>query len=523
MNKTLRISFSLKNTYRVNSILFGLKQIPLIKEVLPLSLYRASGIKIAANILTVIWEVITAFLGKFLFFLLGIWLAVELYETKESGTLFFHLFVCLTMLGAFGNTYVFNPSRDKYYALILMRMNAKEYTLIHYAYFLLKLFVGYTVFGLIFGLSCGLSVWECFLFPFSVVGMKSVMIAWSLRDFKRTGKAANENKLEKWYWIAIVLLLAAAYGLPVVEIMLPRTVSIFVLVIFVVAGLISAKSIVVFDEYYEIQRQILVDLMLDFKMSSDIVQEQSRNMISVDTKISSGRRGYEYLNELFVKRHRKILWRSSKRIAAIILIGAVAASAALWFHPQVGDGVNGLIMEFLPYFVFIMYSINRGAGFTRALFVNCDRCLLTYAFYKQPKHILKLFAIRLRELIKINLLPAFVLAVSLDVLLYISGGTDIFTNYLIVFVSIIAMSIFFSVHYLTIYYLLQPYNADTEVKSGMYQIIMTATYVICYVFIHIKMQLVLFGITAIVFCVAYCVIACTLVYRMAPKTFRMRQ
>lgn len=31
MNKTLKISFSLKSTYRVNGILFSLKQIPLYK------------------------------------------------------------------------------------------------------------------------------------------------------------------------------------------------------------------------------------------------------------------------------------------------------------------------------------------------------------------------------------------------------------------------------------------------------------------------------------------------------------
>ena len=35
MLKTLRISFALKNTYRVNGILHSLKQIPLLKRVLP--------------------------------------------------------------------------------------------------------------------------------------------------------------------------------------------------------------------------------------------------------------------------------------------------------------------------------------------------------------------------------------------------------------------------------------------------------------------------------------------------------
>ena len=35
MKRTLKIAFSLKNTYRVNTILYSLKQIPLIKSILP--------------------------------------------------------------------------------------------------------------------------------------------------------------------------------------------------------------------------------------------------------------------------------------------------------------------------------------------------------------------------------------------------------------------------------------------------------------------------------------------------------
>lgn len=45
MNKTLKISFSLKNTYRVNGILFSLKQIPLLKRLLPATLYQVKGLK----------------------------------------------------------------------------------------------------------------------------------------------------------------------------------------------------------------------------------------------------------------------------------------------------------------------------------------------------------------------------------------------------------------------------------------------------------------------------------------------
>ena len=68
MRKTLRISFALKNTYRVNGILFSLKQIPLLKRLLPASLYRVRGLKIFANALSALWEIASAFIGKFLYF-----------------------------------------------------------------------------------------------------------------------------------------------------------------------------------------------------------------------------------------------------------------------------------------------------------------------------------------------------------------------------------------------------------------------------------------------------------------------
>ena len=66
MKKTLILSFSLKITYRVNGILYSLKQIPLVKKLLPGELYGMHWLKIVASVLSVIWEVASVFLGKFL-------------------------------------------------------------------------------------------------------------------------------------------------------------------------------------------------------------------------------------------------------------------------------------------------------------------------------------------------------------------------------------------------------------------------------------------------------------------------
>ena len=89
-------------------------------------------------------------------------------------------------------------------------------------------------------------------------------------------------------------------------------------------------------------------------------------------------------------------------------------------------------------------------------------------------------------------------------------------------VSTICVSVLFSVHYLTIYYLLQPYNAGTEMKSGTYRMVMMATYFVCFFLMNLRLPTLLFGALTIVFSVLYSAVACVLIYRFAPKTFKLR-
>lgn len=409
MIKTLKISFSLKMTYCMNSILYALKQIPLIKRLLPGSLYGAEGLKVVITILALIWEVISAFLGKFVYLLLMVFLVSGLYGAVPQRDSFLHILFFLTLIGAVMNTYMFNPTKDKYYAILLMRMNAREYTLVNYSYEILKVLVGFLVFGCILGAMVGVPIWVCVLIPFFVAGCKLFVAAWCLRDYDKTGKANNENVLGKFVWIAIALLLAAAYGLPAVGIVIPWQVIAAVMVLALVLGLISIRKIYRFENYRDVYRQIIGDWNIRLDTSKSVVRESNRKLISMDASISSNRKGFEYLNDLFVKRHQKILWRATKRQAVVCLVLFGAAVAASLIFPEFAAGTRELLLRNLPLSAFFMYLINRGTGFTQALFINCDHSLLTYSFYKRPGAILKLFRIRLREIMKINLLPALVI------------------------------------------------------------------------------------------------------------------
>lgn len=522
MLKTLKISFSLKNTYRVNSILYSLRQIPLIRRLLPQSLYSVYGLKIFANLLSILWETISIFLWKFFYLLVMVVSIGSLYRGLPAQQIYLHILLLLTVIGALINTQLFSSTRDKYYAIILMRMNAREFILINYFYSIIKVIIGFLPFSIFFGRSSNLSLILCLLIPFSISGIKLAVSALVLWDYDKSRFTGTENKLQKYSLIAAVLLLAAAYGLPAAGIAIPMEVSAALLIASLPAGAAGMYKILNYQRYQDFSKDLLADLFDKIDIAKQTAKTQTQRSISTDREIASSKKGFEYLNDLFIKRHRKILWKSSKWLALIALLVLLTVISACFFVQSFRTRTNTYLMSFLPYGVFLMYAINRGGDFTRALFMNCDRSLLTYSFYKKPEMVLKLFRIRLREIVKINLLPAFVIGAGLTGLLFVSGGTSQPLNYAVLFVSILCMSVFFSVHNLTAYYLLQPYNAETEIKSGTYQAVMTITYLICIGFAQVRLPILAFGLSCILFCLIYSAAAGLLIYKLAPRTFRLR-
>ena len=137
-----------------------------------------------------------------------------LYERAPANLSFLHILLFLTLIGSYMNTSIFNPTRDKYYAMILLRMNARSYTLANYGYALLKVVVGFLPFTILFGMDRGVPLWLCLLIPFCIAGVKVTVAADSLRDYEKHGYVRNENNLQKIAWFLTALLLVLAYVPP---------------------------------------------------------------------------------------------------------------------------------------------------------------------------------------------------------------------------------------------------------------------------------------------------------------------
>ena len=520
MISTFFLSFRLKNAYRVNSILYSLKQLPIIKRILPEKLYGVRGLKILGNIISAIWEFIMIFLGKFLYIAFMIAAMLGIYQTN-SATTFLHIFFFLTICGGLMNTYLFDPTKDKYYAMFLMNMDAKEYTISNYLYQMIKVLIGFLPFTCFYGMSVGLPLWIMILCPIFVMMVKTFINSLSLIDFKRTKKVKNENLPTSVVWILLLVLLVCAYALPYISIVIPTWLFLIFFVLSLGLGIFGFYQIFHFRYYRFLYKQLLTNAPLVIDQTS-IRRDASLSQIELDTSLNSTKEGFSYFHELFVKRHRKILTKAIKK-QTIVLVGiAIVMSFLVKVNASVASTTNHLMLVFLPYFVFIMYMLNRGTTLTQAMFMNCDHAMLSYRIYRKPNVILGLFKERLKTLIGLNLIPATVIGFTLALLLFLSGGTSNVYNYFVLFFSILAMSVFFSVHYLVMYYLLQPYNVHTEMKSSTYSVVQGVTYFVCYYMMQLRLPTFYFGLSVTAFCILYSLLSLWFAYRLAPKTFKLR-
>lgn len=532
MYRTFVNAFKVKNTYRANSILYYLKCIPLIGKHISNSVYGASYIKEFAMVLSIFVEIMLTFLGKILYVVVLALIATSWNEFisiwNPDATLemtFLNIYFFLVLAGGWVNCYVLEMKKDNYYSIMLMRMDAKEVAVSQFIYFLIRAYIGNLAVILVAGIFLDLPLAIRLVLPFYIVAIK--IIGGSFKIWLYANKKVLENfqKMAVKECLTAMIFFIPALGLVAIGYGITYTGVYIGTVMSVIGAFVAMRYVWTCTAYKRIYRRIMAEseIVVDTKnaQSSQIRKNLGEQIDTVDTT-EVRKEGYAYLNEIFVRRHRKMLGRAV-RIFAVIELGVVLLMIALIFIlPEFKQVVNQGLVKTLPTCLFIMYLTNRGAYIVKAMFLNCDCQMLNFRFYKQPDTILGLFKERLKSIIKLDLGHSIIIAVGMPLLLVLSGGTNRPIEYLMLFLSIVAMSIFFSVHNLVLYYVFQPYNENVEIKNPIYGVINMVVYMVC---IGLNMKAIpieTFGTIVIFFSIFYVILALLLAYKLAPKTFKLR-
>lgn len=521
MISTLKMSLKIDMTYAINSFIYMLRKLPIFKDLFTDDIYKSQLLKKCVRLLSILLSGGRMIVSRLCYFLVIYFISSFLCPDNISCA-FLHIYFIFSILGMFLNNRILSTSTKKYFSIILFGMDAKEY---------MKSYLFWNIFTSFILNSIG------FLVFYFVLDLP-VLLCISLVLFSMFSRVVGEGmdvfyyKKHQYFWydhtsiyfIVLGLFLGLA-GSCYFGFFVPDFIIFIVTGFFFFFSIFSYRYLSGVDDYYLLYKKLNTKRLV---MNQENKRAYSRQaMVEVrdkdkviHSKKIQGKKGFDLFNTIFFERHKEIVLQSAKNWTGILFLVYVFLAIMVVMQPDVSKIYQEFLLYHMGWFVLIMYFVNRGSVVTQAMFFNCDHAMLSYNFYREPNVLLGLFKRRVVSIVKVNLLPAVVIGVGNVILLYLSGGADIFV-YITTFLFIILLSIFFSVHHLVIYYLLQPYNKEMEAKKMSYSIVVLGTYLISYFVSGIVTSTLVFSILGSIITFLYIIISLFLVYRYAPRTFKL--
>lgn len=513
-------SLEIDIVYAVNSLIYSLRNLPILKDLLTDDAYDSKVLKIVIGIIGIILSTSRAILFKaFYYFVIYSICKTMCQNNYVNATI--HLYFLLTILGMFINNKLLNTSKKKYFSIILFNMDATKF---YKANIFWNTIVNFTLNSIcLFILAKFLSLQ--LIYPITLLLFTTFI--------RFIGESLNIMFYKKydymWYsnttlYFTILLIILGLSLLPIINVTIPFKIIELVTIFTIIIGTLSLIYLFNIKDYKLMYKRLnnkvnVMDSDNEKAYLKQAMVEVKKKDIELDFKKIKGKKGFDLFNTIFFERHKEILLRSAKKYALIIGIIYIILIFICYTNNIYLKQISNFLNNRLAIFVFVMYFVNRGAIITQAMFFNCDHAMLSYNFYREPKTLLGLFKKRLITVIKVNLLPAITIDIGNAIILGLNNTSILTIMCMIIF--IICLSIFFSTHYLVIYYLLQPYNKNMEMRKISYSITTLLTYIVCYQMFSLVLNINILSIFGIMFSCLYIIISLVLVYKIAPQTFKL--
>ncbi|ASA19982.1 hypothetical protein [Paenibacillus donghaensis] len=537
MLRTLLTLQRIKGSSGANRFMYYFMRIPAVGKLLNEHMYARAGLKrnlvIFVSILKLIWGFLSrfAYLGIVIFW--PIKLAAGDLPLDEQYSLFLHIFVSLSFIvAAASNVFILEPKRDKYIAVKLMRIPAADYM---HAVLVLKVF-SFTVYSipalLLFVSLLGAPLWHGLVLTLLLSAWRTVTEALNLLVFTRKNRVLVKNNV--WVWSVIGAGYLLAFGMLYYKQPLFTSsilLSVPVMSGIVLLGLVAGIYIARYPDYRSAVNAVtkiddpLLDMgrmMREARVAEVSTKETDYSGESPGVDRYKGKQGYAYLNAIFFSRHKRLLVAPIQR--RLTLIGALLAAGLVtrWISPDTFSALGAYLAGTLSAFVLVMFYASIGERVCKAMFYNCDLSLLRYGFYREKNSILSNFRIRLIRLSLLNLIPALAICMSVSLLILLSGHVWLLADVVLYWVTILSLSLFVSVHHLSMYYIFQPYSTELNVKNPFFTIVNSIVVALCIICLRFQSDSTVFAFYVLLATMAYIVGALLLVNKFSVRTFRVK-
>lgn len=529
--------FNIQFSSNYNKIVYTMQKLPILGRVVSDKWYKSNELKSSLSILSFVLFILNNLIKKVMFF--GFFLLVSLFipfiwqnvtlSTQE-------IFVTLLLLNIlFGGTVLKSLFIDIVSEIDIISI--KFFSIPPKIYYQIKLIYDYVCYFIFNSLVLAgffyflqLPIFQAFIFLISIICIRTFTTSVSIHFYKW---GLNPNK-EIWTWITIILsvtswiasLALSYFNYPLSLNGITEGWFVLVIVVLFVTGVIGWKNS---DELNPIAFRLLsFETLRTHQKDLENVESASVSMKETDYKelededVVKKQEGIAYLNEIFFQRTRHHLFNHIRRrvvLSALVSIGLVV----LFFFTGEAFSDSYTFFYTIGFISFIASNyLYYGEEFSKFCFYNLDRKLMKYRFYRKPDIVMESIKIRFIKALKLNL-PVLLLFMVTTLLFYIfSDGVSV-AALLLSFGLQLLLMIFFSLNYLILYYLIQPYTESMKTKSPVYSTINGLFLFFFFSVLYVENEMLPIIIPIItVFMILYLPIGLFTVYKIAPKQFKLR-
>ena len=530
----------IKITKVFNGIVYGIRKIPLIGKHLG-DKYYFYDLKEIINtfvpIFSIIWQFIKSILTFGFSILISRTILKFLFEITNKSSLFFRgnfdlsigavMLTCIPFIFYISNMFTSSmlTENGNIFSDLSKNFNFFPNDLARIFLYLepFLIFIGRTLGFVIFGkIFANINPLYTFLFSLGIYFYNINITGFWTKIYEKREESFFEDR--PFLQIILILILDLAISLLVLIIKLDfKVLSLgffsinLILFPFVIKYFKNFKG---YDKIIEKTINVYEISVKDAKNIQNSVVKIENKDINKKEKIKG--EGFDYLNELFFKRHKRHLLKPTLIKTGIFLIIGFGGFFLVSSLTIKSKEVYKILIYTIPIISYILFKQDK---ILMAFYKNCDSSLLYYNFYREDKNLLKMFWLRFNSVFKLMSIPmGAMFIIYIGFAIKFLTKTDLNLSLPIFYIVLNAM--FFTILPLFQYYIIQPFDKEGKQKSVVLVLMNMFLY---YIFVFgfpalaIKIGEIKFMLIISIFMVLFVGLASFLIYKFAPKTFKIKQ
>ena len=326
-----------------------------------------------------------------------------------------------------------------------------------------------------------------------------------------------------WVHLFAIIIFPLCLYLGDIYLAIPASyLSLGVLVLSIVAFCFSLAFMKNFNSY----GAVIEKASRKYELSMDTIKDAQENQIKIKEKDLGQEKvkgeGFKKLNRLFFLRHKRLIKKPILiKTGILVAVGLVIVALLSKYGYSGEDSLNKIAAFIIP---LIMYMLLRQDNIIRSMYLNCDQGLMPYGFYRDKKNILAMYKERSISLFKIMIIPSLIL-IAIYLLVASFDKTIGLNQKILTIIYIILLDLFFVNLPLMEYYLFQPFNREGQKTGKAVMLIDGLVYASVFFILPQITRKVSYGVFLMImsiFILSFIVLSQVLIYKYAPRTFKIR-